>query len=262
MSQKITVKDIITTEGDKDGKHWKKFDVHTTDGVTLSSFDNTVSNLHPGDVAEVEVELKGKYTNLKAFKVLSAAPITEQTAAPRVSHSESPELRRRSYALSYAKDMAVGKLIEIGDIIKWANTFNTFLSSANPTIPANQPRISEKRPFSSAGTSPPAKTNPPTAAEIQQAIKKTAERVLSPEALAEQDIEELFPPVPGQQASASVTSDPKTYEEFKVWCGKYKIEVKDIVKATGQPYAVAVKDISATACDLRAKLPEKFKTGG
>jgi len=67
--QKITIKEIQHNEGDN-----KPFVVITMDGAKMSSFDTKLGDLKPGAVLEVELQVKGKYTNIKEWKLVNAAP--------------------------------------------------------------------------------------------------------------------------------------------------------------------------------------------
>lgn len=72
--QKITVKSIELTTGTNEKGEWVKTQITSQDGAKMSSFDKKASELKEGDIIEGEIEVKGKYTNLKEWKFISSAP--------------------------------------------------------------------------------------------------------------------------------------------------------------------------------------------
>ncbi len=75
--QKIKIASIEVKEGEKDGKPWKRFLITSDDKSLVSTFDSAASSLKAGDTIEAEIELKGKYANIKSFKVLAQSSLAE-----------------------------------------------------------------------------------------------------------------------------------------------------------------------------------------
>ncbi len=106
--QNITIKSVEEKHS-KDGS--KTFYIVTdSKGAQLSTFDAETMAFQPGTVIEAEVEVAGKYTNLKSFKVVSnpvpGSPPASQPSPTRYGQ-DSPEKRRsieRQTALALAVD--------------------------------------------------------------------------------------------------------------------------------------------------------------
>src|SRR3990167_4576307 len=82
MPQKITIASIEIKEGEKDGKPWKNFIFIGKDKTKANMFEPNKANLKPselgvGDTIDAEIELKGKYANIKSFKKVGEKTVGE-----------------------------------------------------------------------------------------------------------------------------------------------------------------------------------------
>lgn len=130
------------------------------------------------------------YTDRKVTQIYKdGQPIA--TAGGR-QYGKSPEelqLSRRSFALSYAKDLAVAKLIEVKDILTTAENYYRWMGEG--TI------------------STALKTTP------KDAVKKTIVKPAAPDTKqAEKDSRELFPEGGSEGLSAEESKVPKTQEQL------------------------------------------------
>lgn len=86
MTQPIKIASIEISEGvKKDNSPWKKYTITGEDKTSASTFDGSASSLKVGDTIEAEIELKGKFANIKSFKVIehgAPSPLTERGEAP------------------------------------------------------------------------------------------------------------------------------------------------------------------------------------
>jgi len=113
--QKIKIANIEVTEGDNDKGHWSKYLIIGDDKTRVSSFDKGAASLKVGDTIEAEVEVKGKFTNLKSFKVVGHA--TEGKApAPSTNGKELPpeywEAKQRIERQSIEAQTAVKAILQ------------------------------------------------------------------------------------------------------------------------------------------------------
>jgi len=65
--QKITVKEVKGPLGKGEKKFYAVVD---TEGAEFTTFDSAVKQITPGSILEIEPEVKGKYLNIKEFKVI------------------------------------------------------------------------------------------------------------------------------------------------------------------------------------------------
>jgi hypothetical protein len=70
--QKITIAEVKPSDGEK-----KPTVVTDTTGAKMSGFDTGLKILNAGDVIEAELEVKGKYTNIKSFTIVKKATQAE-----------------------------------------------------------------------------------------------------------------------------------------------------------------------------------------
>ena len=84
MTQRIKIAKIEVREGDKNGKHWRNFILTGEDGVKASTFDTTASKLKVGDTIEAVLEVKGSFTNIKSYEIVTpgAAPSKVEPPSP------------------------------------------------------------------------------------------------------------------------------------------------------------------------------------
>ena len=140
MSQTIKVTEV-TENKSAEGKTY--FIITDSDGAKFGYWGKPPGGLVNGSTIEAEVVVKGKYNNIKdgSIKVLTVtekpAPVAE-TAKPVGEKyrywGKSPEeleLSRRSFALSYAKDLALADKIKVTQVIIWATDFDNWLQG-NP----------------------------------------------------------------------------------------------------------------------------------
>lgn len=69
--QTIKITKIEVTEGDSPKGHWIKRLITGEDKAQFATFSPTASSLKEGDMIEADIEVKGKYTNIKEFRVLT-----------------------------------------------------------------------------------------------------------------------------------------------------------------------------------------------
>lgn len=184
--QKIIVKSVQEKHS-KDGS--KTFYVVTdSKGADLSSFDPEVMVFQPGTVIEAEVEVSGKYTNLKEFKVVSNPMPNSNlpTTNGRTYGQDSPEKRRsieRQTALSLAIDWTKfalehydGKIQSHGsEPLTCAETFYQWIampvplkSLASPPIP---PKTEQGAPASKTTNEKPT-ASPLTAKAVTDSVNR------------------------------------------------------------------------------------------
>ena len=75
--QNIKVKEINSKSGTNKKGQWTSFIVVAEDGAEFTSFDTKLSGVKSGSILSVELEVKGKYTNIKDFE--SALPLAKFT---------------------------------------------------------------------------------------------------------------------------------------------------------------------------------------
>ena len=117
--QKITVKSVETKQGKTSGK---PFYILTDDkGASYSSFDESVCQLQPGAVIDGEVEISGKYNNLKAWHRSPPAPMATVPQPPSAGATpDYAQIQRRSIeeqtAVKSIVELAVAGVIPVGHI--------------------------------------------------------------------------------------------------------------------------------------------------
>lgn len=97
--------------------------------------------------AEVETEQRGEYTNRKVVQVyVDGQPINVKGGGYRGKSPEELEQTAKSMALSYAKDLAVAKLISLEEITEWADTFYGWVKkNGNPKAPEPKLKAEEQK---------------------------------------------------------------------------------------------------------------------
>lgn len=107
--------------------------------------------------ADVDIEERGEYTNRKIVQIyLDGQPIVGK-GQYRGKSPEELDQTAKSMALSYAKDLAVAKLLSLEEITKWANTFYVWLKGNGDKPVIASPDRSGLPPKSSLAS--PAKTS-------------------------------------------------------------------------------------------------------
>ena len=202
--QRVKIADIEVTKGKGEKGDWTKTTVVAEDGGRFSGFDTKLANLTKGSVIDIEPEIKGKYINIKEWKMVSEAVAGQPVVTPGGrQYGKSPEelqLSRRSFALSYAKDLAVAKLIEVKDILTTAENYYRWMGEGTISIALKTtPKVKEK---------PIAQKIATPAPDIEQ---------------AEQDSKELFPTggSEGLNAEEAKGEVPKTQEQLFNYVAKH-----------------------------------------
>ncbi len=152
---KLTIVSVLDIQKipnkDKSGT-WDKLEISADDGNGnlryFASNPSLFQYIQSGAVIDCDIETKvtGDFTNRKVTQIYQEGkPVAGEKKPFQGRSFESPELKRRSYALAYAKDMAVGLRIDKEDIITWATKFDKFLSGELPPattekIPPNNAR--------------------------------------------------------------------------------------------------------------------------
>jgi len=132
--QKIAIESVETKTG-KTGKTFYK--ITDIKGGEFTSFDTALAILKKGDVIDAEIEVSGKYTNIKSFTVLQhiEIPPSEHHLEKVAEGFYSPPApsdqtyKNRSTAISYSKDLCVAGKIELKDITVYANKFLLFIEA-------------------------------------------------------------------------------------------------------------------------------------
>ena len=75
--QNIKVKKINSKSGTNKKGQWTSFIVVAEDGAEFTSFDTKLSGVKSGSILSVELEVKGKYTNIKEWKLVSEPASTK-----------------------------------------------------------------------------------------------------------------------------------------------------------------------------------------
>lgn len=98
--------------------------------------------------ADVETEIKGEYTNRKIVQIyVDGQPIGGKgQQGYRGKSPEELELSARSYALSYAKDLAVADKIPVVEIINQAEIFYNWVKKSEPKAPETKPETKSSAP--------------------------------------------------------------------------------------------------------------------
>ena len=119
--------------------------------------------------------------------------------------AEEIELSRRSFALSYSKDIAVAKLIEVKDILTTAEVYYRWLSQGTISVALKTTAKVAVKKTATAVKSTAQKTDTP-APDLEQ---------------AKRDSEELFPEGGTKGLSAEKGGIPKTREQLFNWVAKH-----------------------------------------
>jgi len=107
----------IQGAGEKNG--WLNFDIDLEDGTSgRKGFKTQPNHLSVG--LEVEYEMNEQYPNL--FKKLQTKGFV-----PKTYNGSAKKNSVASFALSYSKDLAVGDVIKVDEILEYATKFNQWL---------------------------------------------------------------------------------------------------------------------------------------
>jgi len=165
--QTIRVKEIRPVTSKKTGKEfWVVVDEK---GGEFTSFDETIQKVIAGSLLAIEPKVSGKYVNIESWEIKEGAAKTIPSAPASTNHYAygkslvELELSRRSFALSYAKDLAVAERIDVCDIAGVANDFYKWLKSGQgvSTVQSTM-EAPEENPEPEAEESPKLKRDPAT----------------------------------------------------------------------------------------------------
>lgn len=138
--QKLTITEVLEprTIGDKN----IPLQEFNADGKKYSVFSKSLFpyiKLNTEIDAEVEVKEGENWTNRKVIDIFVNGQSVkgQQQGGYRGKSPEELELSRRSYALAYAKDLAVADKIDISQILDKATEFYNWLHSGADKLPAN-----------------------------------------------------------------------------------------------------------------------------
>ena len=104
--QNIKVKEINSKSGTNKKGQWTSFIVVAEDGAEFTSFDTKLSGVQSGSILNIEPEVKGKYTNIKAWKLVSEPASTKLNEIFPSSSSQA------------ASSMKIACLQEVGRLIR------------------------------------------------------------------------------------------------------------------------------------------------
>ena len=144
--QKITVADIHIKTGKSSKGDWTNTTLTDESGGKFTSFDKQLSYLNTGAVIEAEVEIKGKFVNIKEWRLLEKgteepALVTEARKLGAVDDTMTKDdwadkdtrtrtSIERQVALKESVELAVHDKIDIKDIGAYARKFEEFLGRA------------------------------------------------------------------------------------------------------------------------------------
>jgi len=203
--QRVKIVDIEVKEGKGEKGDWTKTTVIAEDGSRFSGFDTKLTNLTRGSVIDIEPEIKGKYINIKEWKIISEAPTDGQPIAQSFSqYQASPEKIASIEAMKRADIIMQGWIA--GKI-----------KDDDPLVAQMKDWLSTRQ----VAEQPKAKVEP-------QASTKNAEKVTEPVKAskaeqADRDSKELFPEGGSKGLSAEEPKGkvPKTQEQLFNWIAKH-----------------------------------------
>ena len=163
MSQKINIAEIKIIEGDNEKGHWKRYTIIGNDKTVLNTFDTSASSLKVGDIIDAELELKGKYINIKSFQIsghsTTSLETEHDTSRPKVAgqtdkngQGQSIDIQRQSIETQVAiktiaglriADKLTDDSLEYQGVLKWCRERigvdkTTIKSETIPTITDTQ----------------------------------------------------------------------------------------------------------------------------
>ena len=203
MSQRITVKSIVTKPTKKEGTNITT--IEDEKGAKMSAFNDTaLAQLHAGDILEVDLAVEGKYTNITAWKLIESkpAPVSPVVPAPIITTKEDWAEKDRITRLSIEAQVAakiLSELIVAGRLttdstsgialLGWALTR---LSATTPTavkdvlFPPKAVKEALFPPETSKTTTPPS-SQPPAAQTGAVPAKHPARSAALPDSVASVD---------------------------------------------------------------------------
>lgn len=167
--QDIKVKEIKPVTSKSGKKFWVVMDEK---GAEFTTFDEAIQQVTIGSLLAIEPKISGKYVNIESWEIKEETKETLSALPSNGKHyGKSPEeleLSRRSFALSYAKDLAVAERIDVCDIAGVATDFYKWLKEGQRILPLTRPvstlgiNESEENPEPEAEESPKFKRDPGT----------------------------------------------------------------------------------------------------
>lgn len=141
--QKVRIKEIQPSTEDK-----KPTVIVDDNGARMSGFDTKLRNLKAGDLIEAELEVKGKYINIKEWKLLeegigSSSPTSQQSSDIIWLQIDA---QARISSLTLACQLCIAVQIGLDDIETYANKYYDWLMSPGKTKPIVTPPVSTSPP--------------------------------------------------------------------------------------------------------------------
>lgn len=131
VGEKGAIKLTFKAKGD-DGEHW----YYTFRSSLFETIEGGQGKTFEVDIEVKETEQWGTQRDIKQIYV-EGQPVGGKKQGgwqPRGKSPEELELSRRSFALSYAKDLAVAKLIEVNDVLTTAEVYYRWLGAFTASI--------------------------------------------------------------------------------------------------------------------------------
>lgn len=179
--QRLTVK-TLEEKHSKDGSKsfWALID---SDDGEFTTFDSSIATVKPGDVIEAEIVVKGKYANIKEFKIIA------KEKPPEVAQSKEPQERQRQgrspderesieaqTALKGAVELMTNKIIDLEHpVSKAAFAWTLRRLGAEDIFPETRKQKQPETPQVAPGQArQPSKTEPsPVASEAKPGAVET-----------------------------------------------------------------------------------------
>ena len=124
MAQQIKIDGIDIKEGDNQKGHWVNYIITGDDKTKVSTFDHQAASLKVGDTIEAEIELKGKYANIKSFKVLGKAEAPMEHVKPKPPQVNREDMIAQQVAVKAVVELVGYKAIPLnhplfGAVVNW-----------------------------------------------------------------------------------------------------------------------------------------------
>ena len=186
MSQRITVKSIVTKPTKKEGTTITTLEDEK--GAKMSTFnDEALAQVHAGDILEVDLAVEGKYTNITAWKLIESKPAPPAIIPPpatvntKEDWAEKDRITRvsieRQVALKCAVEARPGQTDQI--ILASAEAFYQFLRGQPAKEALFQPETSK--------TAVPTPSQPPAAQTGAVPAKHPARAAALPDSVVSVD---------------------------------------------------------------------------
>jgi hypothetical protein len=104
------------------------YEVYLQDGTKMTTFDPRIKPAGAGDSLGFEIQVNGKFNNLKdGWKLARGMDTAAELAKPEGGKSVTDECRVRSMAFAYSKDLVVAGIIQLQDLYNAAQDFENYL---------------------------------------------------------------------------------------------------------------------------------------